>query len=110
MRSIMTICAAAALCCCVSAASGQESYDGWKAIPTPPRTWTPEEEQLRADSLMHARAAEEARNRSARIEARKWLGISTARPLYRHDSMLLRPYSPYWAPYYAPAPRVIFID
>lgn len=110
MRSIKTMCVAAALSCCVSVASAQEGYDGWEPAPAPPRSWSTAEQPLRAESLLHARAAEAARNRTARIEARKWLGISTARPLYRHDSMLLRPYSPDWGPYYAPPPRIIIID
>lgn len=82
MRSTQWICVMAALACAagVHSTSAQVPDDGWKSVPsTTVRAPLPERV---SDHLIHAREAELARQRTARIEARKWMGISTGRPRY----------------------------
>lgn len=60
-----------------------------------------------AQTLIHERAAEQARLRDARLESKKWAGYSPSRPPVRHghhsadlNAYLHTPY--FWGGYYTP--------
>jgi hypothetical protein len=70
-------------CLCCASARGQEPA-GESAAESYEGGWT--RRSPSASELIHERAAFSAKQRTARMEARKWIGVSTARP-FVHDSL-----------------------
>ncbi|MEX1098401.1 MAG: hypothetical protein WED34_20315 [Planctomycetales bacterium] len=108
----------ASICCGMVLALGwpaiafaQATDEAWEEVPAAPRVPVVEPPERVTQRLIHERAASRARQRTARIEARRWLRISTYRPTYPSRELIPPAYSVPWvSPYlHSPASGAILI-
>ncbi len=114
MRAIVRSLAAAVLMLSASVSLAQTPEPQFSpppvsAVPSPMTPQPPVRQYVRApinpnQRLIYERAAELARQRDARLETKKWMGISPSRPAVRHGHYSADLNMGLGYPYIAPAP------